>query len=148
MSSALIKKFLRGETSVKDEILISEYFQSEKVNTEHLHLKPYFDYMKTLKEQEVEINVLEIIELAKSSAEKRKVSSIIKIVSSAAAIILFVALFIQLLIRLPDDNIKNSDKDVAKLEAEAEFAILFLTTKVNEGSNFFKLKRSPNENKK
>ena len=141
----LIQKYLEGETSKEEEVLIRIYFSSEKVQPNHEFLRPYFEYMESLGQSTIEVNALDIVNRAETASKRVRTLSIRRAITLAAAVVTLLMISYMLSDNWTNDDERITNTNSKELREDAEFALLLLSSKLNEGSNFFTLKNNEND---
>ncbi len=146
LSEDSIEKFLKGKTSIEEEKLIKEYLFSKNIDKKHYYLLPYFQHIKIIGNKEIDINIHNIIDKSKEANQKKKTYQFRRWMPYAAAFLILIGISS---IIYWNNNIKHrrivKQNSINKAAQDAEYALLFLSKKLNVGSDFFKLKNKTNE---
>lgn len=141
-----IERFLKGKTSIEEEKLIKEYLFSKNIDTKHYYLLPYFQHIKIIGNKEIDINIRAIIDKSKEDNQKQKIYHIKRWSPYAAVFLILIGISS---IVYWNNTIKHrrivKQNTINKATQDAEYALLFLSKKMNISSDFFKLKNKTNE---
>jgi len=146
LSEDSIKRFLKGETSIEEERLIKEYLFSKNIDKKHYYLLLYFQHIQIIGNKEIDINIHNIIDKSKEANQKKKTYQFRRWMPYAAAFLILIGISS---IMYWNNTIKHrrivKQNIINKATLDAEYALLFLSKKMNIGSDFFKLKNKTNE---
>ena len=88
----LLAKYWEGETSLKEESLLRDYFTSGQVRPEHEAISPMFQFFTLARGQEMESEI-EVPSEVTTEAKKGRIRSMNWIIGVAASLVLMIGVF-------------------------------------------------------